>query len=106
MNLDDIKRFSCYGLNLREKYVSKDNEGKLSGITYRLLNALKTKDSAKFMETLINAYMYMRLRIPSEFSKALNNEELLLNIGYAFLIGLQGEKENKEDNREENKQND
>lgn len=103
MNLDDIKRFSCYGLNLREKYVSKDNEGKLSGITYRLLNALKTKDSAKFMETLINAYMYMRLRIPSEFSKALNNEELLLNIGYAFLIGLQGEKENKEDNREENK---
>lgn len=106
MNLDDIKRFSCYGLNLREKYVSKNNEGKLSGITYRLLNALKTKDSAKFMETLINAYMYMKLRIPSEFSKALNNEELLLNIGYAFLIGLQGEKENKEDNREENKQND
>lgn len=103
MKLEDISRFNSYGLKLREVYVSKDSEGKLSGITYRLLNALKTKDSAKFMETLINAYMYMKLRIPSEFSKGLKDEDLLQNIGYAFLIGLQGENGNKKDNVEENK---
>lgn len=103
MRLDDINRFNSYGLKLREVYVSKGSEGKLSGITYRLLNALKTKDSAKFMETLINSYMYMKLKIPSEFSKGLKDDDLLQNIGYAFLIGLQGENGNKKDDGEGNK---
>lgn len=103
MRLDDINMFNSYGLKLREVYVSKGSEGKLSGITYRLLNALKTKDSAKFMETLINSYMYMKLKIPSEFSKGLKDDDLLQNIGYAFLIGLQGENGNGKDNGEENK---
>ena len=112
MRLDDINKFKNYGLNLKEKYDSKDSSGKLMGIAYRLLNALKTKDSSKFMDTLINAHMYMKVEIPSDFVKALSNNDMLQSAGYAFLIGLQGmnnenssnEKNNNENNSNENKE--
>ena len=97
MRFEDTKNFKNYGLNLRRKYVESGNESKISGITYRLLNALKTKDSSKFMDTMINAYMYAKLEIPTDFVKGLNNMDALQGIGYAFLIGLQGVKEIKEE---------
>ncbi|WP_242844166.1 type I-B CRISPR-associated protein Cas8b1/Cst1 [Clostridium baratii] len=97
MRFEDTKNFKNYGLNLRRKYVESGNESKISGITYRLLNALKTKDSSKFMDTMINAYMYVKLEIPTDFVKGLNNMDALQGIGYAFLIGLQGVKEIKEE---------
>lgn len=97
MRFEDTKNFKNYGLNLRKKYVESGNESKISGITYRLLNALKTKDSSKFMDTMINAYMYVKLEIPTDFVKGLNNMDALQGIGYAFLIGLQGVKEIKEE---------
>lgn len=105
MNFKDTQKFQRYGLKLRKLYIEKDNKPKLSGITYRLLNALKTKDSAKFMDTIINSYMYMKTEIPTDFIKALNNQDVLQGVGYAFLIGLQGMNEENKDNKneEENK---
>jgi len=91
MNYKETQEFKNYGIKLRNLYIQKNSESKISGITYRLLNALKTKDSSKFMETLINAHMYMKLGIPTGFTKVLTNQELLQGLGYAFLIGLQGE---------------
>lgn len=103
MNYKDTQEFKNYGLALRKSYIEKNSESKLSGITYRLLNALKTKDSSKFMDTLINSYMYMKSAIPTNFVKALNNQEVFQGVGYAFLIGLQGldeSKVNKSENEE------
>lgn len=97
MRYEESNRFKKYGMNLRSRYAVKDGTSKLSGITYRLLNALKTKDSAKFMDTLINSYMYMKAEIPTDFIKALNNQDMLQSVGYAFLIGLQGSEEDKEE---------
>ncbi|WP_242851933.1 type I-B CRISPR-associated protein Cas8b1/Cst1 [Clostridium baratii] len=97
MRFEDTKKFKNYGLNLRRKYVESGNENKISGITYRLLNALKIKDSSKFMDTMINAYMYVKLEIPTDFVKGLNSIDALQGIGYAFLIGLQGVKEIREE---------
>mgnify|MGYP001571694009 CR=1 FL=1 len=89
-------------LALRKKYIEINSESKLSGITYRLLNALKTKDNSKFMDTLINAYMYSGKEIPIEFTKGLINSDILQAIGYAFLIGLQGEENSKKKEGEVN----
>lgn len=100
MNYKETQEFKSYGLKLRKAYIEKNSESKLQGITYRLLNALKTKDSSKFMDTLINSYMYMKSEIPTGFVKALNNQEVFQGIGYAFLIGLQGVDETKLDNSE------
>lgn len=98
MNYKETGKFKNYGMKLRKAYIQKNATSKLPGITYRLLNALKTKDSGKFLDTLINAYMYMKIEIPTEFVKVLNNQDVLQEVGYAFLIGLQGlDEENKED---------
>ena len=102
MNSEETKKFKEYGIALRKKYIEINSESKLSGITYRLLNALKTKDNSKFMDTLINAYMYSGKEIPIEFTKGLINSDILQAIGYAFLIGLQGEENSKKKEGEVN----
>ncbi|PGA50867.1 hypothetical protein COL84_29055, partial [Bacillus pseudomycoides] len=76
------------------------NENKLSGITYRLLNALKLKNSHRFMDTLVNAYMYKGQQIPMNFVQALHDEMKFQTIGYAFLLGLQGEQQKLEKGEE------
>lgn len=96
MKQEDINKFTSYGFKLREAYESKDAKSKLSGITYRLLNAIKTKDSGKFMDTIVNAHMYMKREIPKEIGLALRNSDALQNVGYAFVLGLQGELNKKD----------
>ncbi|PEJ36426.1 type I-B CRISPR-associated protein Cas8b1/Cst1 [Bacillus pseudomycoides] len=93
-----INQFQEYGFQLRKTYVG--NENKLSGITYRLLNALKLKNSHRFMDTLVNAYMYKGQQIPMNFVQALHDEMKFQTIGYAFLLGLQGEQQKLEKGEE------
>lgn len=95
MRQEDINRYMSYGNVLREAYLRKNAESKLTGITYRLLNSIKTKDYGKFMDTIINSYMYMKIEIPNKIAIALKDSEKLQSIGYAFVLGLQGEKEEK-----------
>lgn len=95
MRQEDINRYMSYGNILREAYLRKNAESKLTGITYRLLNSIKTKDYGKFMDTIINSYMYMKIEIPNKIAVALKDSEKLQSIGYAFVLGLQGEKEEK-----------
>lgn len=84
----EIEDFKKAGKNLRKEYEGKN---KLPGITYRLVNALKTKNTPKFLDTLLNAYMYIGKPIPQDFANVLNDEERFQTIGYAFLIGLNGD---------------
>lgn len=103
-----IENFKNYGLSLRKGYTidKKNAKNKLPGITYRLLNALKTKNTAKFMDTLINAYMYLGKQIPTDFTIALNDVDKFQTIGYSFLLGLQGlEAGEYKNNKEEEKSN-
>lgn len=85
-----IKQFQYYGIQLRNAY--KEQNNKLPGISYRLLNALKLKNETNFMNTLINAYMYKKIQIPLDFIETLQDKDKLQTIGYAFLLGLQGDK--------------
>lgn len=91
MRIDDINKFENYGYELRKSYYEKNAEAKLVGIIYRLLNSIKIKDSSKFMDTTINSYMYLGKSIPKGFYLALSDSDRLQNIGYAFILGLQGE---------------
>ncbi|MGO5093021.1 type I-B CRISPR-associated protein Cas8b1/Cst1 [Clostridium sp. LCP25S3_F10] len=95
--IDDIQKL---GFCLRKDYENKKADNKINGITYRLLNALKTKNSNRFMDTLLNAYMYIRKPIPTEFIEGLKDEAKLQTIGYAFLVGLQGDTSKLENNEE------
>ena len=93
------------GLELREAYENKKAENKIAGISYRLLNALRTKDAGKFMDTLINAYMYLNKEIPKEFVDGLKDEDRFQTLGYSFLLGLQGGATEKNVDKGENNAN-
>lgn len=86
------------GYYLAEAYKDKNAENKINGIAYRLLNALKTRNSELFMHTLLSCYMYIGKPVPKDIEKVLCDDELLGEMGYAFVTGLAGSilKENKE----------
>ncbi|WP_097027107.1 type I-B CRISPR-associated protein Cas8b1/Cst1 [Clostridium peptidivorans] len=88
------------GLLLRNEYINKNAKNKLGGISYRLLNALKTKNTARFMDTLLNSYMYLGKQVPMAFVDALKDVDRFQSIGYSFVLGLQGEKINNDKEEE------
>lgn len=85
-----VEKYRKYGYFLALEYKKKDSnyENKIRGISYRMLNALKTRNAENFMHNLINSYMYMSLSIPKDMVKALENDDNLGTIGYAFVAGL------------------
>lgn len=91
--IGDKKLFAIrqLGYSMRKAYESKGALNKIGGISYRLLNALKTGDTNKFMNTLVNSYMYLNKEIPTVFIEMLSDKDIFRTIGYAFLLGLQGE---------------
>ncbi|MBL4931897.1 type I-B CRISPR-associated protein Cas8b1/Cst1 [Clostridium paridis] len=85
---DIIDRASGAGYWLRQAYKSKKSEDKLNGISYRLLNALKTNNTSMFMDTLLNCYLYTRKEVPSVFLETLKDDLVFKHIGYAFVTSL------------------
>lgn len=94
MTTEELNKIRSFGYYLKKEYQSQ--ETKLNGISYRLLNALKVKNPSKFMETLLQAYSYKKLSIPTIFTQILNDEKKFQTIGYAFLLGLHGYDGNEE----------
>nr|WP_152801180.1 type I-B CRISPR-associated protein Cas8b1/Cst1 [Alkalibaculum sporogenes] len=85
---DIIKQANTSGYYLREEYRGKGSKDKLNGISYRLLNALKTSNKNMFMDTLLNCYLYAQKTVPMIFLEALKDDEKYKTIGYAFVTGL------------------
>lgn len=93
---DIVKRGNASGYYLREKYRSKGAIDKLNGISYRLLNSLKTNNTDSLMDTLLNCYLYVKLPVPEVFLDTLRSEEDFKTIGYAFVAGLiEGKKDDE-----------
>jgi CRISPR-associated protein Cst1 len=74
------------GKNLRLGYGK--NTDKLSGISYRLLNALKVNDVDMFMDTVLNCYLYVKKSVPPILLEVLKDEDAFKTVGYAFTSGL------------------
>lgn len=103
------------GYEFRTAYnESAKNDKKINTVTYKLLNALKTRNAYKYVDILINSYKYIQdekytLKVPNLFGKALNNDELFQSFGYAFLLGMEGQdpkpkdKSDKKNNEVEDK---
>lgn len=95
---DIIKKANISGYYLREQYKGRGAKDKLNGISYRLLNALKTSNQDMFMDTLLNCYLYAQKTVPQIFVEALKDDETFKTIGYAFVTGLIEGKENTDEN--------
>ena len=91
--MENNKNYLIYGGNdagktLRESYEVPE---KLKGISYRLLNALKTNNADMFMDTLLNCYLYIQKPVPKIFLDTLKNDDAFKTVGYAFITGMLGE---------------
>lgn len=86
---DIVKLGNVSGYYLRERYRGgKGAVDKLSGISYRLLNSLKTNNTDSFMDTLLNCYLYVKAPVPEVILDTLRSDEDFKTIGYAFVAGL------------------
>lgn len=105
-----VEKYRSYGYHLALEYKKNDSnyENKIRGISYRMLNSLKTRNAQNFMHNLINSYMYMSVSIPKGMIKALENDDNLGTIGYSFVAGLNSyglsDKDNKDSENNENKE--
>ncbi|WP_378955888.1 type I-B CRISPR-associated protein Cas8b1/Cst1 [Pelosinus sp. sgz500959] len=78
------------------------NENKVRTLSYKLLNALKVRNSNEFMDTVLRNYIGLGIQMPISFLDILKQEEKFLDFGYAFITGLNGGISKKEDEGEEN----
>ncbi len=85
---DILKTYSGAGYYLKQAYIDKSSENKLNGISYRLLNALKTNNRGMFMDVILNCYLYTGKQVPSFFTDCMKDTELFKTIGYSFVAGL------------------
>ena len=85
------------GLALKEIYeqsMGKEKASrKIEGISYRLLDAVRRRDTDAFQQNLIRAYLHVGEKIPTVFVEALKDGSFN-RIAYAFLIGLNGKPKN------------
>ncbi|TFZ41591.1 type I-B CRISPR-associated protein Cas8b1/Cst1 [Soehngenia longivitae] len=94
-----VDKAESQGYYLRAEYEAKSNENKITGISYRLLNALKTNNKNSFMDTVLNCYLYVGKQVPKIITEILKDDEAFRTIGYAFVTGLiSGNHNNKNDN--------
>ncbi|KJS22467.1 MAG: CRISPR-associated protein Cst1 [Clostridiaceae bacterium BRH_c20a] len=87
-NSDLVRYARAAGYHLRGRYVNKGSDNKLTGICYRLLNALKTSNTDMFMDVTLNCYLYVNCQVPKIITDVLGKEKSFSTMGYAFISGL------------------
>ena len=83
--VDDARK---QGYWLKEAYAKKGSKEKMNGISYRLLNALKTSNENMFMDTVLNCYLYVKKPVPEILMNCLKDEDAFKTVGYAFVAGI------------------
>jgi CRISPR-associated protein Cst1 len=95
---DYLKEAAASGYGLRKAYLGKDPKTrKISGVSYRLLNALKTNNRGMFMDVILNCYLYVGKEVPAVIPEVMrNDDEVFSTIGYAFVSSfIDGKPEEK-----------
>lgn len=99
---ETIRGMEQSGRTLYQAYRAKKATNKLSGITYRLLNALKSRHTGRFMDTFVNAHLYGGIDVPSDITAVLQDDHKLQTLGYAFIVGLRSSGTGTTENENEN----
>ena len=77
------------GHRLRMNMLGADrNENKIKGLSFRLINALKCQNRNQFLDIVMRQYLSEKDNMPKELTYAMEDEEIFLDYGYAFLNGL------------------
>lgn len=88
---NDNKLFVLYnlGVDIHEQLKKSNNENKLDGYIYRMLNSIKTGNKKEFMDTVIRIHLAMEKDISQIFIETMQDTNLdFESIGHSFLSGL------------------
>lgn len=91
------------GTNIHGELKVKNEENKLNGYTYRMLNSLKARNQEEFMDLVIRLHMLLGKDVSQIFIQAMQDEDLdFVSVGQSFLAGLisnryESDKTKKED---------
>lgn len=98
MRIDDetLRKVRGYGMRIREGYATKANAKKSQALAYKMLEALRTNDLNHFMELMLTAYLYLGQIVPSIFVNEQSKPDAFKQYGYAFIAGLIGNDQKKE----------
>lgn len=101
-NVDELKKkvdaAYHFGSALREEILGKEearktdknneNDNKLRGVVYRLLNLTASGNCSDFLDTVIRVYNSYGLAIPYVFKDCYCSEEMFKAISHGFILGL------------------
>ena len=102
---NDDKLYVIYnlGIQIREELKHNNEENKLDGYTYKMLNSIKARNKKEFMDIVIRLHMAMGKDISPIFIETMQTAGLdFESIGHSFLSGLIS---NKYEKKEEEKIN-
>lgn len=86
------------GNKLRLSYLRNKAENKMSSITYKLQNALRTNNKSGFVDILLTTYVYIKQPVPNIFIEVFEDDQAFKSVGYAFLLGFNGETDDEKEN--------
>lgn len=90
---DLIEKARWAGRKLKEVYFSSEEENnKLRSLVLQLNNALRANNATKFMDIITRLYGSLGEQIPctKSFEKMIKDKRYFRDIGYAYIIGLEG----------------
>lgn len=91
------------GVQIHEKLKESNEENKLSGYTYKMLNSIKSGNKKEFMDIVIRIHMSMEKDISPIFIEVMQDTDLdFESIGHSFLAGLISNKYEKKEEVENN----
>lgn len=91
---DKLTKARGCGMHVRMGY---DNENKAKTLAYKMLEAIRANSTDRFMELLLNAYLYLDKTVPKIFIETKSNTEVFKEYAFAFIAGLIGSSNAEQD---------
>lgn len=91
---DKLTKVRGCGMHVRMGY---DNENKAKTLAYKMLEAMRANSTDRFMELLLNAYLYLDKTVPKIFIETQSDTKIFREYAFAFIAGLIGNSDTKED---------
>lgn len=85
------KLYALYsmGVEIHEQLKLKNEDNKLNGFTYKMLNSIKLGNKKEFMDSVIRIHMFMQKDISPIFLEVMQDNDLdFESIGHSFVSGL------------------
>ena len=88
-NNDKLYVLYNLGIQIHENLKQSNEENKLGGYTYRMLNSIKTGNKKEFMDIVIRIHMSLGKDVSPIFIETMQDTDLdFESIGHSFLSGL------------------